>query len=260
MTDRTALATKLSALIADDAVFADGGARVISQGGSPPPLVAILTEVDNTVLERTLVFGMGESQVSAVVSGRRLRGIVDIEGNVPGAIDIVGQVLSRDDTQLLKATSAMLNALGDAAGVVTVRSMPAQPLGSSGEAGIGANVLADLWGVDMDATPAPPMERFLASHADKMVGLIHITGGKVTETGGDSDPLQTIWVDQIPEFRKRFKAMHPKHDGPMLVCLDHVISGELGAALALFEDEACVFSYDPDDLSAIIGSWASITA
>ena len=54
--------------------------------------------------------------------------------------------------------------------------------------------------------------------------------------------------------------MHPKHDGPMLICLDDVIDGELGAALALFEDEACVFSYQPDDLSAIIGSWSAITA
>ncbi len=260
MTDLTALANKLSALTSDETVFADGGARVISQGGTPPPLVAILAEVDNTVLERTLVFGMGAATVSAVVAGRRMRGIVGIEGDVPGASDVIGQVFSREDPQLLENTSALLTALGEATGVVTVRSTPVQQLGSSGDAGISANGLADLWDVDMDATPPPPMERFLEANADKMVGLVHVNAGKVIETGGESDILQAMWDDQVPAFRKRFKTMHPQHEGPMLICLDDVIAGKLGAALALVEDEACMFSYKPDDLTAIIGSWGAITA
>ncbi len=260
MTDRTAFAAKLNALIADDAVFADGGARVISQGGAPSVLAAILAEVDNTVLERTLVFGMGAVTVSAVVAGRRMRGIVDIDADVAGASDIVGQVLSRDEPDLLENTGALLTALGDAAGVVTVRSTPVQSLGSSGDAGISATGLAEIWDVDMDATPAPPMERFLAANADKLVGLIHINAGKIAEQGGESDVLKAMWEEQIPEFRKRFKALHPKHDGPMLICLDDAIEGELGAALALVDDEACMMSYKPGDLAAIIGSWTAITA
>lgn len=260
MTDLTALATKLSALIADDAAFAENGARIISQGAAPPALVAILNEVDNTVLERTLVFDLGEATISAVVAGRRMRGVVEMSGDVPGASDVVGEVLSREEPDTLKAAGALLTHLAEGAGTVTVRSEPIRPLGNSGDAGISASGLADVWGIDMDATPAPPMERFLSANAEAMTGLVHIIDDAVAETGGDSDVLQAIWDDQIADYRKRHAALKVKQDGPMLTCLDGAIAGDVGAALALVDNEVCLFSYDPAQLPGILGSWSAITA
>ncbi len=260
MNDLTALATKLAALIAEDAVFAPGGARVISQGGAPPAMVAILREVDDTVLERTLVFGLGDVTVSMVVAGRRLRGIVEVEGDAPGVDAVIDQVLTRDAPDVLKSAGKMLTTLADAATQITVRSTPVRPIGSSGDAGLSATGLAKEWGVDMDARPAPPMERFLAANTDAIRSMIYLEAGKVVEAVGDDAPLQAIWDEQIADFRKRHKALKAATEGPMLVCLDGALDGSAGAALAMIDDEACVFSYDEAALPTIVGSWSAITA
>lgn len=259
MTDLTALSTKLAALVAEDDVFTDGGARVISQAGEPAPLTAILREVDDTVLERTLVFGMGEADVHIVVAGRRLRGIVDVEGDAPGIEAVVGEVLSREEPETLEAVGSLLASMGEAASRITVRSTPARPIGSSGDAGISASGLADLWIVDMDATPAPAMERFLAANAEAMFGSLPVIGGKVGAGTGDADPLQAIWEDQVTDFRARHDKFRRDDDGPVMVCLDGAVGGSIGVAFALAGDDACLFSYAPDDLPAILSSWTAIT-
>ena len=63
MSDITALTEKLTALAADDEVFVEV-ARVISPKGGPSAVAAILKEIDATVLERTLVFHMGDASAS----------------------------------------------------------------------------------------------------------------------------------------------------------------------------------------------------
>lgn len=258
MTDITAIATKLAALIAEDTVFTDDGARVISQGGAPPAMVALLREVDNTVLERTLVFDFGGAQVSVVVAGRRLRGIVEVAGDVANADAIVGHPLSREDAGTVQAAGDMLISLCEAAGKVTVRSGPPRAIGSSGDAGISASGLTALWHVDVDTTPPPPMERFLTANAQTITGLVHARDGAVIGAAGDSDALQSIWDDQITAFRKRHKTMHARQDGPMLICLNDAIAGQTSAALALIDNEACIFSYDADQLPDVLRSWYTI--
>ena len=260
MNDLTALATKLAALIAEDTAFAPDGARIISQGGAPPAMVAILREVDDTVLERTLVFGLGDVVVSAVVAGRRLRGIVEVAGNAPGMDAVIGRVLTREEPDILKKAGKLLTALSEDVSPVTVRSTAVRPLGSSAEAGLSATGLATEWDVDMDARPAPPMERFLAANAAAMTSMLHLEGGKIVETAGDDAPLQAIWDEQIADFKKRHIGLKVSDDGPLLVCLDGALDGAAGAALAMIDDEACVFSYDEAALPSIIGSWSAITA
>ncbi|MEJ6402971.1 hypothetical protein [Yoonia sp. 2307UL14-13] len=259
MTDLTALSTKLAALVAEDDVFTDDGARVISQAGEPAPLAAILREVDDTVLERTLVFGMGEADVHIVVAGRRLRGIVDVAGDAPGIEAVVGEVLSREEPETVQAVGSLLASMGEAAGRITVRSTPTRPIGSSGDAGISASGLADLWIVDMDATPAPAIDRFLTANAEAMLGVLTVTGGKVGNGTGDAAPLQAIWAGQVNDFRARHDKFRQGDDGPVIICLDNAIDGKIGVALALQGDDACLFSYAPDDLPAILSSWAAIT-
>ena len=260
MTELNALAKKLAALTADDAAFVEGGGRVISQGGTPAPLSAILEEIDNTVLERTLTFALGATKLSCSVAGRRLRGIVEIEGDVPGADEIVGQIFSTEESKALDAAGSLLFELCDAAGKVWVTSGPSRPIGASSDVGISAAGLIERWHVDVDATPTPPMERFLLANAKKVTGFAHVIDGSVEEINGESEELLRIWDDQIADFRKRYKTLFAKQEGPMLICLDDVLEGKFGAALALIDEEACVFSYEPENLPVILRSWTQITA
>ncbi|WP_133175955.1 hypothetical protein [Yoonia sediminilitoris] len=260
MTDLTALATKLAALISEDDVFVAGGKRVISHGDDPPAMVAILREVDNTVLERTLEFGLDDVTVSISAAGRRLRGVVAIDSDMPGKDKIIGHILSQEEPDLLKATGAMLNDFCANAKRITVLSGPPQMLGSSAEKGLSVATLAEVWQVNMDARAAPPMERFLTANKDKMIGHLYMSGNDVIGSSGDTARLQEVWDTQIDMFRKRHKAAQPKLDGPVLVCLDAVLGGQTSVAVGSFGKESCLFSYLPIDLPDLISSWNAVTS
>ena len=137
MSDLNALAQKLNALATNDDVF-DHGARVISQGGVPAPLNALLDAIDETVLERRLDFAAGDAVVSLIAAGRRLRGLVAVSPANDTASALIGVPLSREEPDLLDAAFAVLTGTFGAATQLTVRSLPSEPFGTSGERGVAA--------------------------------------------------------------------------------------------------------------------------
>ena len=96
VSDQSALVTKLMALAESDTAFV-GRARVISLAGVPAPLAAMIAEIDDTVLERTLAFDIDGVVLRMSVAGRRLRGVIDIAGVPQSAKTLTGKVLSQDD-------------------------------------------------------------------------------------------------------------------------------------------------------------------
>lgn len=255
MIDQTALATKLAALAAKDDVFKDGQ-RIISQDA--PPIVAILREIDDTVLERTLVFGIGGTTVHTVVAGRRLRGIVEISGDVPGMEDVVGQVLSREDMETVSALGVIMQHLCQSASSISVVITPARPIGSSADAGVSTGTLAAAWGVDLDAKPASPLSRFMAANAVHFTASLYVVDGQPSQTTGDAAALKTVWEVQVTPFRKRHKSILGKLDVPMLICLENAQEGG-PIALAFADGEKCLLSYQPDALPDLLASWNAIT-
>ncbi|WP_342077737.1 hypothetical protein [Yoonia sp. SS1-5] len=259
MIDNTSLSTKLAALVAADAVFVDGGARVISSGGAPLPMSAILREVDNTVLERTLTFTMGDVTVSLVAAGRRFRGITAITGDVPDKDDVVGQFLSAEDPDTINTVGAALTAISTAAAKITVLAAPVKSSSPSADTGVPATALAVTWGVDLDAAPPPPVERFLAANAGVMGGLLYLVDDKLVEAEGDSEVLQAIWDEQIVAFRTAHAKVRPDQDGPVLICLENALAGEGAVALVSAKNETGLFSYDTAAIGTLLASWAAIT-
>lgn len=259
MTETTALAKKLAALTAEDVAFAADGERIISQAGTPPALAAILQAVDDTVLERTLVVKIGDAQVSLAVAGRRLRGILDVQGDLSAGSNVTGQVLSREEADHLTAVGTMLAAACEGEPVVTVRAEPIQPIGSNSDTGISASILADTWAANIvAAAPKGPMDLFLAENAGNMLSHIHVIKRKVVGSAGKSDVLKDTWKKQVGDFRKRYKALDPKQDVPALVALNDAVGGAQGMALAMHEDEACLFTFEHDQLPAMMQSWSTI--
>ena len=255
MTDHSAIVTKLAVLAANNDVFSDGH-RVITH--DLQPLTAILREIDDTVLERTLIFGIGDTTVSAVVAGRRLRGIVAMTGDVPGMEDIVGQALSHEDPETLAAVGGILAHLCANDPKVTVNSAPVQPIGSAAEAGVSMSVLARAWGVDLDARPASPLARLLAANAAQITASLHIIDGQTPVTTGDATVLEAIQDVQVIPFRKRHKSVLGKMEGPMLVCLEGAVGGA-PVALAVADGEQCLFIYQSAGLPDLLASWNAIT-
>ncbi|MDX8346531.1 hypothetical protein SLH49_00920 [Cognatiyoonia sp. IB215446] len=250
----TALTEKLAALAAEDEVFV-AGARVIAQDGGTVGLAAILREIDVTVLERTLVFGVGDVTASLIVAGRRLRGIAAVWDRDDPAI---GQPLSREEPDTLQAAGALMKALCDQASRVTVRAEPIQPFGKGGDAGISATGLAELWQVDLDAKPLPPVARFLAANASSFGGHLLIIAGNTTETAGETTALKLIWDEQVMALRKAQKTIAKRQSGAQMMCFDGAMGAGTAVAIAMAGDEACICAFASEQITALTASWQSI--
>ncbi len=256
MSEINALAQKLMTLISDDVEF-EAGARVVSRGGVPDPITAILDEIDNTVLERNLEFSADANTVNLIAGGRRLRGVLAVSPE--SHAHIVGKTLSREEPELVQATSALLSEMFGGADRLTVRSLASEPFGEeSGERGISARRLAELWEQDADETPKSPMERFLKYNASALKSVMHVNKGEIISTVGDFSALQGMWNNQVMEFRKTNKNMLTGKEGPQLICLEGALDDGSAAALVIADNEIALMAYEPDKLSAMQSSWRGI--
>ncbi|PRY75294.1 hypothetical protein CLV80_113104 [Yoonia maritima] len=256
MSDTSIIANKLAALLSEDEIYV-GRARIISQSGAPTPLAALLNEIDATVLERTLVFSIDDVNVSMIVAGRRLRGLVDVSGNLPEAESVIGKVLSRDEPETLQAAGDLMMLLCASASQVTVRSLPSQPFGTSAEAGISAAGLAKLWHIDLDAKPVALIERFFAAHSNGMTAYLYVSNGDVAKTVGDVAMLDALWSTQIATFRKRHRSVLPQQEGPRLICLNEPLGENTTVAVAIDGNDVGLFSYKPSQMPKLVSAWTS---
>ncbi len=255
MSDFNALAKKLAELASNDEVF-DSGARVISEGGTPAPLAAILREVDDTVLERKLALESAGTTINLIASGRRLRGILSVTPDKKS--NVIGQSLSREEPGTVQAAHDLLHELCGDADRLTVRNYAPEPFGQTGERGISALGLSDLWQVDLDEAPKPPMERFLTANATAFSSLLHIRQGEVVATSGEIKALKAIWKSQMEDFRKTHKKALSGEDGPQLITLDGALEEGASAAVAVYEKDLALIAYQSDQFGRMQSSWQRI--
>ena len=193
------------------------------------------------------------------VSGRRLRGVLSASPTPKDASSVIGHMLSRDEPDVLSATCELLHTLFDLQTEVTVKSLPPEPFGKGGDRGISARSLAEIWQIDLDETPQPPMVRFLAANVGAISAMLHVSDGETVANSGDSDALETIWDTQVLAFQKSQKAYRTADDGPQLICLEGALADDTAAALALAGDDVALIAYQPDHLAAMLASWHAIT-
>ncbi|SFS22229.1 hypothetical protein [Yoonia litorea] len=257
MTDLSAIAEKIAALRADDDVY-ENGARVISQGGVPDGMAAFIDAIDGTVLERHLEIMTGSHIVTVVAAGRRLRGIVNVIPPKGKSARLVGEPLSRDDRRMLESVGTLLSDLFSPAPKLTIRNLPAEPFGKSGDRGVAASELARLWDVDLDAEPLPKVDRFLRSNSGLFTAHLHVNNGEVVATSGDAGTLQQIWEDQIDAFLTTQKKLSGHTDGPQLISLEGALDGKQSIALGLAGDDVLLMIYDSSGLGQMHASWQAI--
>lgn len=260
MSEVNALAQKIAVLSAREPVDKTG-ARVISEGGSPPPLAAILREVGDTVLERCLAFHCDTTTMHIIAAGRRMRGILGVSPTADASV--IGQVLSREEPALVQAAYDLLAAHFGPTATVSVRSLPAEPFGKGGERGISTDELAALW--DVAATSATvsakaPMDAFLSANAAIFSSSLHIHKGEIIATSGDVAALETVWNTQVSAFRETYnKTLHGDAD-PQLISLKGVFDDGTSAALAFYEDHVALMVCGADSFAAMQASWQRVFA
>lgn len=257
MSDLNSLAQKLAALATKGDIF-DHGARVISRDGVPSPINALLDVIDETVLERRLDFAAGDAIVSLIAAGRRLRGLLAVSPASNGSSALIGATLSRQEPEVLEMVFAALSETLGTAPQLTVRSLPSEPFGTSGERGIAAIDLAQIWQINMNETPLPPMERFLQANQTVLSAVLHVSAGDVLTSHGDISELQSIWDTQVEAFLQSQEALPSHQDGPQLICLEGALEGDAAAALAVADDDVALLVYDPAQLAALHASWRAI--
>ena len=257
MTDNRALLAKLAKLASRDEVFVSGG-RVISRRGAPVPIVAVLREIDDTVLQRTLTFSAGGSCVAAVVGGRRLQGLTSVSADIEGASVATGKVLDAENDQLLQDVARIFTDLGRRDPVLTVRSADPSRLGERAEAGLSAQALASHWNIDLSAEPPTPIEGFLTNCGAAVFGSLRIANDGAVISAGAQDivaELTRIGDSQVPEYREAHARLYPAEKNPVLTCLDSVL-GDLGSCGVVVTDkETILFAYHPEQLSEILAAW-----
>ena len=257
MSDLNALAQKLSAIAAKEDIF-QSGARVISQGGVPSPMNALLQAIDETVLERKLTFVAGKHTINVIAAGRRLRGISSASPSAGDISHLAGKTIAREEPALVDDAFALLSETVGSASKLVVHSLPPDAFGKGGERGISAEGLALLWQIDMDEAPLPPMERFLRSNEQGITAALHVSGGEITASQGDVQELQTIWDTQVESFIEQQGVTFANTDGPQLVALDGALEDGSAAALALAGDDVALLVYDPATIGDLHASWQAI--
>ena len=253
--DDSPLIAKLKALAGDDPVFLDK-ARVISSGGIPTPLDALLAEIDDTVLERALVFDIDGLTLRAAVAGRRLRGVLDVTDQ-PGN-GLIGQVLSQDDPDMRQSIGAFLAGLCKNAQQITVRSLPAENFGDPSDAGISAAALTQDTR-EMDPPLSSPMAQFLAEIGTDVTAFLHVVTGEIVRSKGDRTAVDLVWRDQSDPLRDGQKAIFPQDKDPTLTCVAPALRDGQAVAIARIGEETGVLSCPSDGFGRILAAWHNTT-
>ena len=257
MSDLQQIAEKL-AQISDDSESYEHGARIISQGGMPSGMSALIRAIEDTVLERKLEIMTGTHLISLIASGRRLRGISQVVPAKGNSAKLVGKPLSRDDENTLDSVFALLSELVGSSVRLSLRSLPPEPFGKAGEYGVQATELAEIWQVDMDEEPLPAVERFLRINESAFAAYLHANGSEVVSQDGDIGALQTIWDSQVEDFLAQRENLPGHADGPQLLTLNGALGEGQAVALGLTDDALILMIHEAEAAPSLHASWQAI--
>lgn len=254
--DKKTLAKKLAALSTEGETF-EGGFRVVSDGVEPPILAAILNEVDLTVLPRKLAFRMDNSEITLVAGGRRLRGLVKASKDIKGVIGVLGKPLTRDDAELLAGLHEIIGQFTATAGKLTVESSEPDAMGGQADAGLTAQILAEIWGVDLNIEPATPVMSFIRGCGAMTTAWVIMTNDSENKTGGDGAKLAALKAAISQQWAQFSNTVDDIASPSGFICLNNAL-GDMGSvAIIKTADEAAMLCYDDENMSNLHSQWAN---
>ena len=257
--DKQTLAQKLAALSSEGESF-ENGVRVVSDGSEPPILTAILNEIDMTVLPRKLTFKMNESEISFVAGGRRLRGLVKASKDIKGVIGVLGKPVSHEEPEILEGLRGIIEQFTSTAGQMSVVSDEPDAMGGQSDAGLTAQNLAEMWGVELYAEPPTPMISFARACGDLITAWVVMTDESENKTGGDGAKLSVL-RSTISEQWDNFSSSVAQMTGDAgFVCLNDALGDAGSVAIVKTAQEAAILCYDSENMTELHKKWATSEA
>ncbi len=261
MDENEDIARKLAALAATSTQYREDGARVLSRGIIPPPLQAMLTEIDETVLLRKLIFQRAETMLALIVAGRRLLGIAETSEDIATSEtkDLEMTPLETGDRAQLAALTALMNRFENASGPVTIRTAETERPGSQVESGLSVQSLAQAWSVDLNAEPGSPLGTFLQICGRHLEASVRRTpDGKVEETGGTdhSSDLKKILKSTGPALTVGISGIRRGLPEARLAICGHSGPDAFQVGFAETEEEAAVLLFRAETLGSILSAWS----
>lgn len=254
--DKTILSQKLAALSAEGDTFANG-LRVISDGTEPPILTAMLSEVDMTVLPRKLTFRMGDSAVTLVAGGRRLRGLVTASKDIKGVIGVLGKPLTLEDPDLLNGLRGILDQFTTAADELTVESDEPDAMGGQTDAGVTAAALAEHWTVGLNSAPQTSLQQFLRDSGGLADAWIVISEGAESTHHGDGSKLESLQKALNQQWAEFSESVNQLTGESGMVALNNALGEDGSVAIVKAGHEAALLCYAAENMVKIHNSWAS---
>lgn len=259
MIDERAIARKLAILGGEKPVFRDGG-RVISNGILPPPLTAVLEEIDNTILKRRLTFRADDSRLSFVVAGRRLMTLAAASPDLSMVQHLVGTALSHDDEDTFETIAAAIVALTEDARPILVESAQTEEGGVHTNIGIPVDRMTELMSIDLAEMPQP-MQQFIEACELFYSACLFWVGGVwigQSEDDGLLSRLRGIAEGQWDRFRDAYGKNSHSLETPRLIILDRALGGDGSVTAAWAHGEFAMFAHEQRDAAEIHATWRRI--
>lgn len=261
MSDQPRLTHKLALLADQESVYRDGW-RVISNGVYPPPLNAILDEIDTTILQRRLTFRAETSHVTVMASGRRLFRICDASDDLPDQTDVLDQMLSLEETDALATALSAIAALAQKEAAITVESARPDDESMRTDIGISTRQMGDALEVDPDTAAAKALRLFLESGGAAVSRCLMWDGaGWAGAEAGDPESAQllTFATGRFGDLRAA-GGDGAGAEAPQLMVFDGAAGPNRAIAAAWVAGEMAVLAVDRPKVGDLVNTWRRVFA
>lgn len=170
------------------------GPRELAVSAEGDVLGAVLREIDETVLPRSVQFLRGKASIRVSAANRRLISVdaAEPDDDIPAKARVIGQVLTRPDISLLGQLREVLTTTLSGKGPLSVLVDPPTSDRADFAAGTTAASLASAWGVELLADGADgaeasgrPLDAFFTVAPSLARAWVRLTSGSVTTRGGE---------------------------------------------------------------------------
>lgn len=247
------LTERLAALAAETPQF-NGTARQLD---TADPFLALLDEIDTTVLSAALEFATEKSSLRLLVTGRRLHMILD---GAPD--DLLNTPLSPDDAQLIERTAQLLADFAEGATTLQVTHSAPPKDASDTPDRVSARALAAAYGLVDDDPDAPVQERFTSRMGDTILAAIHLTdraADDITGAAAEIAALKIALTTQLSRFLEARTETCASHSDPSLTLWSDVNAPGVSIGLAVFGAPAILFALPTSEIGKATAAFRQVT-
>lgn len=258
MSKDTPLARKIATLIAKDTF--DGAALRLGSSGRPEAMTHVLQAIDDTMMLREAVFGVGDSAVTLRISGKRLLMLEAATDDLSAPDGLIHLPLSADTPDALMQVGTLLQTLISREGHLTLERRPAEASTKQSGSGVGIQSLSASWAPEALVQETDPMARFLQVCKPLALATVTVHDGEVEAWYGtqlEVEKLQRVYDENWAAIDGTYNSELQQKNEPILRILDAF--GPEGEAflVAIIEQNQCLGIVRMEDISQVAAMWVS---